>query len=112
MLYKYLFSILCGHLNLNKKKLNLTGYQSNRPVYRPNRPVFRSNRSVPKCAGRFEFALGFNRFLSVSDETGPVYRNRSAPVWGVGWEKNCLVHFAKFCKDVNMAFGVLNEVYL
>ena len=35
MLYKHLFSILCGHLNLNKKKkkkLNLTGYQSNRPV--------------------------------------------------------------------------------
>ena len=24
----------------------------------------------------------------------------------------CLVHFAKFCKDVNMAFEVLNEVYL
>ena len=35
MLYKHLFSILCGHLNLNqkrKKKLNWTGYQSNRPV--------------------------------------------------------------------------------
>jgi len=24
----------------------------------------------------------------------------------------CLVHFAKTCKDVNMAFEVLNEVYL
>ena len=24
----------------------------------------------------------------------------------------CLVHFAKFCKDVKMAFEVLNEVYL
>ena len=24
----------------------------------------------------------------------------------------CLVHFAKMCKDVNMAFEVLNEVYL
>ena len=36
MLYKHLFSILCGHLNLNqkRKKLNLTGFQSNRPVYR------------------------------------------------------------------------------
>ena len=34
MLYKHLFSILCGHLNLKKKRknLNLTGYQSNRPV--------------------------------------------------------------------------------
>ena len=34
MLYKHLFSILCGHLNLNKKRknLNLIGYQSNRPV--------------------------------------------------------------------------------
>ena len=34
MLYKHLFSILCGHLNLNQKEknLNLTGYQSNRPV--------------------------------------------------------------------------------
>ena len=34
MLYKHSFSILCGHLNLNKKNLNLTGYPSNRPVYR------------------------------------------------------------------------------
>ena len=44
MLYKHLFSILCGHLNLNqkrKKKLNLTSYQSNRPVNRSNRPVYR-----------------------------------------------------------------------
>ena len=32
MLYKHLFSILCGHLNLKQKKLNLAGYQSNRPV--------------------------------------------------------------------------------
>ena len=44
MLYKHLFSILCGHLNLNqkRKKLNLTGYQSNRPVNWSNRPVSRS----------------------------------------------------------------------
>ena len=44
MLYKHLFNILCGHLNLNKKrkKLNLSGYQSNRPVYRSNQPVYRS----------------------------------------------------------------------
>ena len=24
----------------------------------------------------------------------------------------CLVHFTKFCKDVKMAFEVLNEIYL
>ena len=82
MLYKYLFSILCGHLNLNqkRKKLNLTGYQANRPVYRPNRPVYRSNRSVPKCAGQFEFALGFDRFLPVTGQTGLVNRNRRTAV--------------------------------
>ena len=43
MLYKYLFSILCGHLNLNQKRKKFefdrlpvkpTGYQSNRPVSR------------------------------------------------------------------------------
>ena len=34
MLYKYSFSILYGHLNLNqkRKKLNLASYHSNRPV--------------------------------------------------------------------------------
>ena len=51
MLYKHLFSILCGHLNLNKKIKKIefdrlavkpTGYQSNRPVNRSNRPVSRS----------------------------------------------------------------------
>ena len=46
MLYKHLFSILCGHLNLNqKRKKNLTsqtGYQSNRPVNRSNRSVSQS----------------------------------------------------------------------
>ena len=56
--------------------MNLAGYQSNRPVYRSNRPV-------PKCAGRFEFALGFDRFLPVSGETGPV--------WGVRLGKKILL---------------------
>jgi len=43
MLYKHLFSILCGHLNLKQKRkkfefdrlpIKPTGYQSNRPVNR------------------------------------------------------------------------------
>jgi len=51
MLYKHLFSILCGHLNLNQKRKKFefdrlpvkpTGYQLNRPVNRSNRPVSRS----------------------------------------------------------------------
>ena len=44
MLYKHLFSILFGHLNLNqkRKKIEFAGYQSNRPVNRSNRPVSRS----------------------------------------------------------------------
>ena len=41
---------------------------------------YQSNRSVPKCAGRFEFALGFDRFYRFSGETGPDYQNQSAPV--------------------------------
>ena len=48
MLYKYLFSILCGHLNLNQKRKKIefgrlpikpTGYQSNRSVNWSNWPV-------------------------------------------------------------------------
>ena len=47
MLYKHLFSILYGDLNLNKKiefdrlPVKPTGYQPNRPVYRSNLPVYR-----------------------------------------------------------------------
>ena len=31
----------------------------------------------------FEFKFEFDRFLPVTGQTGPVNRNRSAPVWGV-----------------------------
>ena len=61
MLYKYLFSILCGHLNLKQKKLNLTGYQSNRPVNRSNRPV---NRSEPVEHAILNLILNLTGFRS------------------------------------------------
>ena len=61
MLYKYLFSIHYGHLNLNKK-MNLAGHQSNRSVSRSepiehailNLTGFRSNqfgKLLPDRAG-------------------------------------------------------------
>ena len=45
---------------------------------------------------------------------------RTVPIWlsllgdhrGEIRLRGCLVHFAKLCKDVKMAFEVLNEVYL
>ena len=72
MLYKHLFSILCGHLNLNQIFLNLAGYQSNRPVNRL--PV----GTVYTCD--FEFKFKFDRFSPVFGQTGPVNRYRRAAV--------------------------------
>ena len=81
MLYKQLFSILYGHLNLNQKRKKIefgrlpvkpTGYQSNRPVY----------RSKPFTHAILNLDLnltGFHRF-PVSGQTGPVNRYRRAAV--------------------------------
>ena len=70
MLYKYLFSILCGHLNLNKKiKFDQL------PVKPAGIPV-RTGWTAP-----FEFKFDFDRYRPVSGQTGPVYRYRTRPVW-------------------------------
>ena len=84
--------------------------RSNRPVYQ-SKPVthailnldLNSNRPVagkpvkptgiPVRTGWtefFEFKFEFDRFLPVTGQTGPVYRNRSAPVWGYRLGKKTL----------------------
>src|SRR6185437_7512741 len=45
---KHLFSILCAHLNLNQKNMNLAGYHLNRPVTGQTGPVNRSNRQASR----------------------------------------------------------------
>jgi len=65
MLYKHLFSILCGHLNLNQKRKKFefdrllvkpTGYQLNRPV----KPTGKLVGTGWTCD--FEFEFEFDRF--------------------------------------------------
>ena len=80
MLYKYLFSIFCGHLNLNKKRKKiefdrLPGKPTGKPVKPAGKPV-RTDRTAA-----FELKFEFGRFRPVSGQTGPVYRNRTPPVW-------------------------------
>ena len=100
MLYKYLFSILCGHLNLNKKiefgrlPVKPTGKPAGKLVQPTGKPV------RTDCTAAFEFKFEFDRFRPVSGQTGPVYRNRIPPVWpdrsvsktlgggGVGWSSS------------------------
>ena len=57
------------------------------------------------------FSVGPTFFLGF---TIPLWRadSRSLARRAVDSSKVCLVHFAKFCKDVKMAFEVLNEIYL
>ena len=85
MLYKHLFSILCGHLNLNKKRKKIefdrlpvkpTGKPAGKPVYPADIPV----RTV--STGEFEFKFAFVRFRPVTGLTGPVSRNRTLAVRG------------------------------
>ena len=73
MLYKHLFSILCGHLNLNQKRKKIEFDRL--PIKPTGKPV----RTV--CTAAFEFKFDFDRFGPVSGQTGPVYRYRTPPVW-------------------------------
>ena len=73
MLYKHLFSILCGHLNLNQKRKK---FEFGRlPVKPTGKPV------GTDWTCDFEFDFEFDQFPPVSGQTGPVNRYRSAPVW-------------------------------
>ena len=69
MLYKHLFSLLCGHLNLNQKKFKFgrlpvkpTSYQSNRPVNRSNRPVSRYEPFALRLLNSNLTSTGLDRF--------------------------------------------------
>ena len=71
MLYKYSFSILCGHLNLNQKRKKFefgglpvkpTGYQSNRPINRSNRPVYQYEPFAQKILNSNLTSTGLDRF--------------------------------------------------
>ena len=75
MLYKHSFSILCWHLNLNQKRKKIEfGRLPVKPTGIPVKPAgSQMRRTIWICTG----------IWPVSGETGPVYRNRSAPVWGV-----------------------------
>ena len=83
MLYKHLFSIICGHLNLNqKRKKNEFGRLPVKPTGKPVKPVQPTGKPVrTDCTVAFEFKFEFDRFRPVSGQTGPVYRNRTPPVW-------------------------------
>ena len=77
MLYKYLFSILCGHLNLNqKRKEKIRRPVKTHLVNRSNRPVNRSNwqvyRSKPVTHVILNLDLNSNRPVNRSNR--PVYR--------------------------------------
>ena len=83
MLYKHLFSILCGHLNLNQKRKK---FEFDRlPVKPAGKPVKPAGKPVrTDCTAAFEFKFEFDRFRPVSGQTGLVYRNRTPPVWPDG----------------------------
>ena len=75
MLYKYLFSILCGHLNLNKKNWiwPVTSQTDRLPVKPTDKPVQPAGKPVrTDCTVAFEFKFEFDRFRPVSGQTGPV----------------------------------------
>ena len=80
MLYKHSFSILCGHLNLNKKRKKFEfGRLPVKPTGKPVKPTGIPVRTV--CTANFEFKFDFDRYRPVSGQTGPVYRYRTRPVW-------------------------------
>ena len=88
MLYKYLFNILCGHLNLNKKRKK---FEFDRlPVKPAGIPV----RTV--STGEFEFKFAFVRFRPVTGLTGPVSRNRTPAVRGDRSENLTLISTPSF----------------
>ena len=61
------------HLNLNQKRKKIEFGRL------PVKPTGKLVRTV--CTATFEFKFDFNRFGSVSDQTGPVYRYRTPLVW-------------------------------
>ena len=76
MLYKHLFSILCGHLNLNQKRKKI---EFDRLPVKPAKPTGKPVRTDWTCD--FEFDFEFDWFLPVSGQIGPVNHYRTAPVW-------------------------------
>ena len=80
MLYKYLFSILCGHLNLNQKRKKIEfGRLPVKPTGKPaGKPVGIPVKTVYTCD--FEFGFEFDQFPPVFGQTGPVNRYRRAAV--------------------------------
>ena len=95
MLYKHLFSILCGHLNLNKKKIEF-GRLPVKPAGKPVRTV---------CTADFEFKFDLDRYRPVSGQTGPVYRYRTRPDWPDRSVRETLITGMEFC------VGVLDHMY-
>jgi hypothetical protein len=80
MLYKYLFSILGGHFNLNKKTKK--NEFDRLPIKPTGKPVKSAGIPVRTgCTAKFEFKFEFHRYRPVFGQTGPVYRYRTAPVW-------------------------------
>ena len=78
MLYKHSFSILCGHLNLNKKKIEF-GRLPVKPTGKPVKPAGIPVQTV--CTENFKFKFDFDRFGLVSGQTAPVYWYWTPPVW-------------------------------
>ena len=88
MLYKYLFSILYGHLNLNQNSFEF-GRLPVKPTGKPAKPAGKPAKpagkpvqptGIPVRTGwtaKFEF----HRFRPVTGQTRPVYRYRSPAVW-------------------------------
>ena len=75
MLYKYLFSILCG--------LPVTGQTDRLPVKPAGKPVYPAGIPVRTVStGEFEFKFAFVRFRQITGLTGPVSRNRTPAVKG------------------------------
>ena len=59
MLYKHLFSILCGHLNLNKKRKKFEfDWLPIKPTGKPVKPIGKPVRTV--CTAAFEFKFDFD----------------------------------------------------
>jgi len=87
MLYKHLFSIFCGYLNLNQKRKKIEfGRLPVKPTGKPVKPAGKSVQPIGKpvqtdFTAAFEFKFEFDRFRPVSGQTRSVYRNRTLPVW-------------------------------
>jgi len=77
MLYKYLFSILYGHLNLNQNSFEF-GRLIVKPIGKPVKPAGILVGTVYSC--NFEFVFEFNRFSPVYGQTGPINRYRKTAV--------------------------------